>query len=240
MSCFARKELSKILHSIFTDYLPQIFAAGFKYTITLALISFILGLIIALVTALVRISDKGGGFLIIKAIFRFYVWLFRSTPLLVQLFIVYFGLPYVTNVLYLYVAHPANRMGVLPYRDILGETSPFYCTGIGKAILAHMPEEEWLAHIPAERTRFQPNTITDLDAIVEELRRTRRRGYAIDNSERDPNVRCVGVPVYNSAGKLVAGVSTSGPAITMTDEKLMECAGILQNAALRMRERIYR
>ena len=90
--------------------------------------------------------------------------------------IVYFGLPYGTNVLYLYVAHPANRMGVLPYRDILGETSPFYCTGIGKAILAHMPEEEWLAHIPAERTRFQPNTITDLDAIVEELRRTRRRG----------------------------------------------------------------
>lgn len=154
--------------------------------------------------------------------------------------IVYFGLPYGTNVLYLYVAHPANRMGVLPYRDILGETSPFYCTGIGKAILAHMPEEEWLAHIPAERTRFQPNTITDLDAIVEELRRTRRRGYAIDNSERDPNVRCVGVPVYNSADKLVAGVSTSGPAITMTDEKLMECAGILQNAALRMRERIYR
>ena len=58
--------------------------------------------------------------------------------------IVYFGLPYGTNVLYLYVAHPANRMGVLPYRDILGETSPFYCTGIGKAILAHMPEEEWL------------------------------------------------------------------------------------------------
>lgn len=53
-------------------------------------------------------------------------------------------------------------------------------------------------------------------------------------------MRCVGVPVYNSAGKLVAGVSTSGPAITMTDEKLMECAGILQNAALRMRERIYR
>ena len=93
MSCFYRKELSKILHSICTDYLPQIFAAGFKYTITLAIISFILGLVIALVTALVRISDKGGGFLIIKAIFRFYVWLFRSTPLLVQLFIVYFGLP---------------------------------------------------------------------------------------------------------------------------------------------------
>ena len=135
--------------------------------------------------------------------------------------IVYFGLPYGTNVLYLYVAHPADRLGVLPYRDILGETAPFYCTGIGKAILAHMPEEEWLSHIPEERT-------------------TRRRGYSIDNGERDPNIRCVGVPVYNAAGQLVAGVSTSGPSVTMTDEKLLECAGILQNAALKMRERIYR
>ena len=154
--------------------------------------------------------------------------------------IVYFGLPYGTNVLYLYVAHPADRLGVLPYRDILGETAPFYCTGIGKAILAHMPEEEWPAHIPEERTKYQPNTITDLDGILEELRITRRRGYSIDNGERDPNIRCVGVPVYNASGQLVAGVSTSGPSVTMTDEKLLECAGILQNAALKMRERIYR
>ena len=80
--------------------------------------------------------------------------------------IVYFGLPYGTNVLYLYVAHPADRLGVLPYRDILGETAPFYCTGIGKAILAHMPEEEWLSHIPEERTKYQPNTVTDLDGNV--------------------------------------------------------------------------
>lgn len=154
--------------------------------------------------------------------------------------IVYFGLPYGTNVLYLYVAHPPVRMKVLPYRDILGEKSPLYCTGIGKAILAHMPETEWREHIPDERRRYQPNTITDLEAIYEELRRTRNRGYAIDNSERDPGVRCVGVPVYNAAGRLVAGVSTSGPAGTMTDEKLMECAGILRDASARMRERIYR
>lgn len=83
-----------ILQKIITDYLPQILQAGFKYTITLAIISFIFGIIIALITALVRISNRKGAFLIVKAIFRFYVWLFRSTPLLVQLFIVYFGLPY--------------------------------------------------------------------------------------------------------------------------------------------------
>lgn len=153
--------------------------------------------------------------------------------------IVYFGLPYGTDVLYLYVAHPADRLKVLPYRDILGETSPMYCTGIGKAILAHMPQEEWESHIPQDRIRYQPNTITDVEAILEELRRTRQRGYAIDNSERDPNVRCVGVPVYNAGGQLVAGISASGPSVTMSDEKLLRGAGILQNAALKMRDRIY-
>lgn len=85
-----------------------------------------------------------------------------------------------------------------------------------------------------------PNTLTDPEAIIEELRRTKRRGYAIDDMEREPNVRCVGVPVYNTAGQLVAGMSTSGPAQIMTDEKLMECSNILRNAAMKMKERIYR
>ena len=74
--------------------LPQLLAAGFKYTITLALISFFFGLIIALVTALIRLSHQRGPFMILKWFVQFYVWLFRSTPLLVQLFIVFFGLPY--------------------------------------------------------------------------------------------------------------------------------------------------
>ncbi|MBD7895079.1 amino acid ABC transporter permease [Limosilactobacillus sp. Sa3CUN2] len=74
--------------------LPQLLAAGFKYTIPLALISFFFGLIIALVTALIRLSHQRGLFTLLKWFAQFYVWLFRSTPLLVQLFIVFFGLPY--------------------------------------------------------------------------------------------------------------------------------------------------
>ena len=64
--------------------LPQLLAAGFKYTIPLAIISFFFGLIIALVTALIRLSRQRGAFMILKWIASFYVWLFRSTPLLVQ------------------------------------------------------------------------------------------------------------------------------------------------------------
>lgn len=152
--------------------------------------------------------------------------------------VVYFGVPYGANVLYLYVAHPKSRMDIIPYRDMLGETSPLYCTGIGKAMLAHMPEEEWGEHLEPVRVQFQPNTITDKEAIFEELRYTRRRGFAIDDEEREPNIRCVGMPVYNAAGQVVAGISASGPVESMTREKLMFCAGILQGAAMMIRDRI--
>ncbi|MFD1430303.1 MULTISPECIES: amino acid ABC transporter permease [Lacticaseibacillus] len=83
-----------MVQQIFNEYLPNMIKAGLQYTIPIAVVSFILGLILALLVALARISQLGGAFKIVKGISSFYVWLFRSTPLLVQLFIVYFGLPY--------------------------------------------------------------------------------------------------------------------------------------------------
>lgn len=152
--------------------------------------------------------------------------------------VVYFGIPYGTNVLYLYVAHPKSRMGVMPYRDMLGETAPLYCTGIGKAILAHMPEVEWESHLSVNRKKYQANTITDRDAIFEELRYIRRRGFAIDNTEREPGIRCVGMPVCDRSGRVLAGISVSGPMESMTDVKLMGYASILQSAVYMIQERI--
>lgn len=79
---------------IVADAVPQMAAAGIKYTIPIALVSFAIGLIIALITALTRISVRKGFWITFaKGFASFYVWLFRSTPLLVQLFIVFFGLP---------------------------------------------------------------------------------------------------------------------------------------------------
>ncbi len=60
-----------------------------KVTIPLTLISFSCGLIIAVITAIARLSNVK----ILRFIFGAYVWIFRGTPLLVQLFIVFYGLP---------------------------------------------------------------------------------------------------------------------------------------------------
>ena len=121
----------------------------------------------------------------------------------------------------------------------LGGTEIAEKLGIGKAILANLPPEEWLSRIPETVPAHTPQTITDTAQILQELRATRERGFSIDNCEHEANVRCVGVPVYNARGRLVAGISSSGPAPVMTDRKLQECADILLDITQRIRERLY-
>lgn len=84
---------------IITSSLPTMITAMIKFTIPLALISFVFGLILAIGTALINFLNPETNrfykiiWLIIRFISKFYIWLFRSTPLLVQLFIIFFGLP---------------------------------------------------------------------------------------------------------------------------------------------------
>ena len=74
---------------LFFSSLPPLLLAAIKVSIPLAVISFIFGVGIAVITALARLSNNA----ILRFIFSFYVWIFRGTPLLVQLFIVFYGLP---------------------------------------------------------------------------------------------------------------------------------------------------
>lgn len=78
----------RILDIVSSSFLPLL-QAGVEFTVPLALISFVLGLLVALVTALARLSGNR----IFSSIARFYVWIIRGTPLLVQLFIIFYGLP---------------------------------------------------------------------------------------------------------------------------------------------------
>lgn len=77
------------LIGILSDSFLPLLKAGLLFTVPLALISFALGLVLAFLTALARISSSK----VLQSISRFYVWLIRGTPLLVQLFIIFYGLP---------------------------------------------------------------------------------------------------------------------------------------------------
>lgn len=83
-----------IMAAIFRLF-PKILLPGLTATIPLTIISFSLALVIAVVAALVQFANIQG----LKQIARFYIWIFRGTPLLVQLFVVFFGLSRVGIVL---------------------------------------------------------------------------------------------------------------------------------------------
>ncbi len=83
------------LWELFLDSFPKILLPGLTATIPLTIISFSLAMVIAVVVALVQFANVRG----LKQIAHFYIWVFRGTPLLVQLFVVFFGLSRVGIVL---------------------------------------------------------------------------------------------------------------------------------------------
>ena len=81
--------MNERLIEIIISSIPKILIPGLTVTIPLTIISFIIGLIIAIAVAEIRILDVP----VLKHIVTFYVWVIRGTPLLVQLYVIYFGLP---------------------------------------------------------------------------------------------------------------------------------------------------
>ncbi|MTB63502.1 ABC transporter permease subunit [Streptococcus sp. zg-86] len=77
------------LWQILIDSFSQILIPGLLVTIPLTILSFVFGLVIAVLTALVQIAKIP----VLKSVARFYIWLIRGTPLLVQLYVIFYGLP---------------------------------------------------------------------------------------------------------------------------------------------------
>jgi IclR family transcriptional regulator, KDG regulon repressor len=93
----------------------------------------------------------------------------------------------------------------------LVENAPVHCTSVGKAILAFQPQLI-IDRVAADGLkRFTPNTVTDPGKLARELEAVRARGYAVDEGEHQPGLRCIGAPVRDRTGCVVAGLSVSGP-----------------------------
>jgi|ERR1700680_2945190 len=114
----------------------------------------------------------------------------------------------------------------------VGSRAPAYCTAVGKAMLAELPDAEvndivrrWgLKAITAK-------TITTAAALRTELKAIRSRGYAIDNEEKEEGLRCIGAPVRGHSGKLLSAISVSGPAFRITKERIPEIGQVVMRVA---------
>lgn len=120
------------------------------------------------------------------------------------------------------------------YRSIstnarLGGRKPLYCTGLGKAFLSFLDEEQSRELI--ERIHFVPiteHTITRKEDLYEQIRQFREQGYSVDNEEIEVGLWCAAAPVYNSRGEMEAAVSVSGPTERMKGNREMIIALLLE------------
>lgn len=142
--------------------------------------------------------------------------------------VVYFGVPYGHEVMYLDGAFPQK---LLTMRPVTGMTASLHCTGIGKALLANYPEQELSAVLAEPLQRFTDHTITDPLLLKEELRRIKLRGYSVDDMEHEFGTRCVAVPVFDSALHLVGAISITGPSLRFAEGKIEEYAQLLKAVA---------
>jgi DNA-binding IclR family transcriptional regulator len=121
----------------------------------------------------------------------------------------------------------ALRIAAIP-----GERNPVHCTALGKAMLAFLPEVE--VHAILERNpmiRRTSKTITQKKHLLEHLASVRERAVALDMEENVNGVVCVASPVFDQGGRVVAGLSVSGPATRM-EPKLAQVREEIRNSAL--------
>lgn len=89
-----------------------------------------------------------------------------------------------------------------------GKVGPAYCTGVGKAMLAWLPEEKLVQAIARQSFhRFTDRTLTTETALRDELARIRSRGYAWDDEEHEAGIRCIAAPILSAAGRVLGALS---------------------------------
>ncbi len=112
----------------------------------------------------------------------------------------------------------------------IGHTMPAHSTGIGKAILAYLPEEDLRARLPDQLEVRTAATISSRDQLMEHLRGVRARGYSTDDMENEDGISCVGAPIFDHTGAVCAGVSIAGPAMRVTPDRFAGLGPLARDA----------
>lgn len=110
--------------------------------------------------------------------------------------------------------------------------TPLHATAAGKILLAGLPDTELEVLLQRlELQRFTPTTMTDWAALRSEIEAVRGKGYSVDNGENNPDVRCVGVPIRDLNGRVIASLSITMPAARLALANAPQIAALAQATA---------
>lgn len=131
----------------------------------------------------------------------------------------------------LYIDKCSVDVGVRMY-SATGKVGPGYCTGIGKAMLAFLPEDAQ-ARAVANQTyvAHTPTTVTSIEELMADLKTIAKTGVSFDREEHEPGIICLGVPILSSERRVVGGVSVTTTTNKQTLKDLENLAPRVQQAA---------
>ncbi|MER5865918.1 IclR family transcriptional regulator [Kitasatospora sp. NPDC002040] len=116
----------------------------------------------------------------------------------------------------------------------IGSRAPMYRTAVGKAMLAWLPEDAFTAVVAAGLPPSTTRTLTEPASLRAELARIRTRGYAVDDRENEPEVRCVAAPVFDHTDTVTGALSVSGLTSRITAARVRVLGPAVAASALRV------
>jgi DNA-binding IclR family transcriptional regulator len=122
--------------------------------------------------------------------------------------------------------------GLVRLASWIGRRLDVNCTGVGKVLIAFLPNDE-LDYLLRTKVfaRHNSRTIISKSALRRELTLVRQLGYALDNEEDEPGLRCIGAPVFDGNGKVVAAISVAGTTSQIGIDRVPMLARQLTRAA---------
>ena len=136
------------------------------------------------------------------------------------------------NVVYLNVIETDHAVRVLPR---IGNVGHAYATATGKAQLAFYDQREIDKLYTGEMVTFTDKTIKSMDELKADPKLIKERGYSIDDEEYELGVRCIGAPIKDCMGTVIAGISVSAPIERLPMERVEgEVASIVMEAAKKL------
>ena len=131
------------------------------------------------------------------------------------------------------VVAKVDRPGVHRIATWVGKRMDVHCTSLGKCLVAYLPDDQ-VDRLITDRglLRHNEHTIVSPERLKQELARTRALGYAVDDEEEELGGRCVGAPVWDRDGRVVAAVSVAGGTDQINADTLATIAAQVMTAAL--------
>ncbi|SFR40501.1 IclR family transcriptional regulator [Litoreibacter janthinus] len=113
-----------------------------------------------------------------------------------------------------------------------GKVGPAYCTGVGKAMLAFLPDGELQRALDQQSYhRFTPHTLASVEKLTEELTNIRARGYAFDREEHEPGIICIAMPILTHSKRVIGAISVTSTTSRTSLDKLEALAPKMRQAA---------